>query len=138
MRGLHIIRSRRAASRLNSRGTEVLELALIMPILLSLVFGTIEFGYFFYLQHNLQAAAREGARAGVPLGATTGDATAKATAFLQNANLNPTSYSISVTSSGNNLTCTVQASWGNVGTHLLFIPNTKIVRGSAVMRKEGT
>jgi len=48
------------------RGTEVLELGLVaFPILLTMVFGTIEFGTYFYVEHNMQAAAREGARAGV-------------------------------------------------------------------------
>ena len=47
-------------------GSELLELGLVaFPILLTLVFGTIEFGTYFYVEHNLQAAAREGARAGV-------------------------------------------------------------------------
>jgi Flp pilus assembly protein TadG len=47
-------------------GTELLELGLVaFPILLTMVFGTIEFGTYFYVEHNLQAAAREGARAGV-------------------------------------------------------------------------
>ena len=47
-------------------GTELLELGLVaFPILLCIIFGTIEFGTYFYVEHNLQAAAREGARAGV-------------------------------------------------------------------------
>ena len=42
---------------------ETLELAFALPLLLVLAFGTVEFGYWFYLEHNFQAAAREGARA---------------------------------------------------------------------------
>jgi hypothetical protein len=53
-------------SRRRRNGTELLELALVaFPILLTIVFGTIEFGMYFYVEHCLQAAAREGARAGV-------------------------------------------------------------------------
>ena len=125
-----------SSRRKSTRGTEVLELALLLPILIAFAFGTIEFGYFFFLQNNLQAAAREGARAGVPWGATSGDATAKATQFLQNAQLNPGNFTISVNSSATQVEVTVQGSWGSVGTHLLFIPNSKIVVGRAVMRKE--
>ena len=44
---------------------ETLELAFALPLLLVLAFGTIEFGYWFYLEHNFQAAAREGARAAI-------------------------------------------------------------------------
>jgi hypothetical protein len=45
-------------------GTELIELALILGVvLLPIVFGTIEFGTYFYVEHNLQGAAREAARA---------------------------------------------------------------------------
>ena len=45
-------------------GTEIIELALILGvILLPIVFGTIELGTYFYVEHNLQGAAREAARA---------------------------------------------------------------------------
>lgn len=67
-RGLADARTRgRAGTLLRRRsGTELLELALVaFPILLTIVFGTIEFGTYFYVEHSLQAAAREGARAGV-------------------------------------------------------------------------
>jgi len=47
-------------------GAEVLEAALVMPILLAMGFGTVEFGYYFYTEHNLEGAAREGARAAIP------------------------------------------------------------------------
>jgi Flp pilus assembly protein TadG len=49
-------------------GAEVLEAALVMPILLAMGFGTVEFGYYFYTEHNLEGAAREGARAAIPAG----------------------------------------------------------------------
>jgi len=67
------IRAPRAARGLAARtfrrrrsGTELLELGLVaVPILFTMIFGTIEFGTYFYVENNLQAAAREGARAGV-------------------------------------------------------------------------
>jgi Flp pilus assembly protein TadG len=135
-------RSTRPADRgrRRHRGSEVLEMALVMPILLGLIFGMIEFGYFFYLKHNLQSAAREGARVGSTLNGTDGDAVAKASAFLTAANLPSGSFSISSTTSGDKITVTVQATWGQVGIlHLPFIPlaDDKLVSGVTVMRKEG-
>lgn len=127
--------------RSRKRGAEVLEMALMMPILLLLIFGMIEFGYFFYLQHNLQAAAREGARTGAMLNATNTDAINKASAFLGAANLNAGSFNITSTTSGDTITVTVQATWGNVGVLHLYplipIADSKVIRGAAVMRKEG-
>lgn len=123
-----------------SRGAEVLEMALMMPILIGLIFGMVEFGYFFYLKHNLQAAAREGARVGSTLNSNDSEAVSRASAFLSSANLSPGSFSISSTTSGDTITVTVEATWGNVGIlHLPLIPlpDSKVVKGVAVMRKEG-
>ena len=52
------------------RGNAVLETALVLPILLALSFGLVEFGYFFYVKHNMQGAAREGARVAITPSAT--------------------------------------------------------------------
>ena len=47
------------------RGAALVELALIVPILLLLAFGMIEFGRAFFISHVLATAAREGARRAV-------------------------------------------------------------------------
>ena len=128
------------------RGTEILELALLLPLLLGLTFGTCEFGYYFFLQHNLQGAAREGARAAIPFGATQGAAEAKITAFLSQAGLNPALFTPTfntdpgAAAAGTDIIVTIDARWGDegVGLRMLgFIDADKIVRGRAVMRKEG-
>src|SRR4051812_16872520 len=50
---------------LRRRGNAVLEAALVLPILLALAFGTVEFGHFFYCKHTFQGAARDGARVAI-------------------------------------------------------------------------
>lgn len=45
------------------RGASAVEFALILPILVALVFGIIEFGLVFNAQISLAQAAREGVRA---------------------------------------------------------------------------
>jgi len=136
---------RSASSRWSwRRGSEVLELALLIVPLMLLVIGCFEFGLYFFLEHSVQAAAREGARAYAVLDAGPGEATAKAQLYLQNAKLNPGDYSISTDFDGTNVTVTVEADWSAVGLNILKpsgsihdpMPNTKKVRGSAVMRKE--
>lgn len=44
------------------RGAGVVEFALILPLLLMLVFGVVQFGLLFNRQQALHASAREGAR----------------------------------------------------------------------------
>jgi Flp pilus assembly protein TadG len=59
--------------REDDRGAIVVEFALILPILLILLFGIIEFGRAYNTQISLQGAAREGARA-LALGNSATDA----------------------------------------------------------------
>jgi Flp pilus assembly protein TadG len=46
----------------DERGAGLVEFALIMPILLMLVFGVVQFGLLFNRQQGIHAAAREAAR----------------------------------------------------------------------------
>lgn len=54
MRVHGFVRSERAAA--------LVEFAIVLPVLLLLVFGIIDFGRALYTQNNLSAAVREGAR----------------------------------------------------------------------------
>jgi len=47
------------------KGVAALEFALVLPMLLLLVFGTIEYGWMINRETNLNHAAREGAREGI-------------------------------------------------------------------------
>ena len=48
--------------RRSERGASAVEFGLVVPILLLLVLGIVEFGHAFQVQGTLSAAAREGAR----------------------------------------------------------------------------
>lgn len=48
--------------RMHDRGAAAVEFALVLPILLLLVFGIVEFGRIYNIQTTITAAAREGAR----------------------------------------------------------------------------
>jgi len=48
----------------NNRGQTLVEMALVLPILLLIIFGIIEFGRIFNAHLTLTHASREGARAG--------------------------------------------------------------------------
>ena len=47
------------------RGQSVVEFAFVLPLLLLLTFGMIEFGFFIYNKQIITNAAREGARIGI-------------------------------------------------------------------------
>jgi hypothetical protein len=59
-----IVRRRREAAE---RGQSLVEMALILPLLVLIVLGTLEFGFAFDHHLTLEYATREGARAGAAL-----------------------------------------------------------------------
>jgi len=139
-------------------GNAVLDMALVMPILIGLTFGAVEYGFALYIKHSLQAAAREGARVAVVSGATATDVQTAVDAsmlagFAQakytrpptiEYSTNGTSWSSSWTSAvaGNSIRVTVSTTWGTAGCKVLpnylgGIPLTKTLSGATTMRKEG-
>ena len=46
----------------SERGAAAVEFALVMPLLLALVLGIVEFGHAYHVQTTLSGAAREGVR----------------------------------------------------------------------------
>ena len=55
----------RSGASPRQRGLVVTELAIILPVMLLLIFGTLDFGRLFFTQITLQHAMREGGRFGV-------------------------------------------------------------------------
>ena len=73
-------------------GTSAVELALLLPVLMMILFGIIEFGMALYRQAILTNASREGARLGIVLSTppiTNAAVTAKIDAYLTAAGINP-------------------------------------------------
>jgi len=146
--------NRRAASRANRarrtarwahRGSEVLEAALVFPILIALAFGTIEFGYWFYLEHNLQAAAAAGARAGIPSGLGTDTrldlATEEAERVMANSGFDNTAdfdvdSEIKTINGTDYLEVQVSASWSKLGVKTVGFVRSDKIAGKATMRVE--
>ena len=69
-------------TRSNRRGAAAIEFALVLPIMIALAFGIIEYGWVFFQQANLQSAVREGARMGITV-ATTASPDPVATAITR-------------------------------------------------------
>ena len=76
------------AIRPKRRGAATVELALVLPIFLTLVYGIIEFGRGFMVSQLVTNAAREGARRAILDGSTNSDVTSFIqTYLLQSANV---------------------------------------------------
>jgi Flp pilus assembly protein TadG len=120
-------------------------MALVLPILLAVAFGTGEYGYSFFVKHSLQAAAREGARRANVSGATSADVNTAINNAMSAAGFDAAEYAITpvdpAVSSGTNITVEVTADWGEIGVEPLpdamgGLSSSKVVRGKTTMRKE--
>jgi Flp pilus assembly protein TadG len=64
------------------RGAELVEFALVFPMLLLVIVGIMDFGFLFQRYEVLTAAAREGARVAILPGYTDADVQARVNAYL--------------------------------------------------------
>jgi hypothetical protein len=64
------------------RGAELVEFALVFPLLLLVVVGIMDFGFLFQRYEVLTAAAREGARIAILPGYTDADVQTRVNAYL--------------------------------------------------------
>jgi len=71
---------RRARS---DRGAELIEFALVFPVLLMVVLGIVDFGFLFQRMEVVTNAAREGARIAVLPGYGTGDVQARVQNYVE-------------------------------------------------------
>ena len=87
----------------NERGAAAVEFALLLPVLLTILYGIIEFGMIMYGREVVTNASREGARAGiiqVSPKPTSGQITAIATNYLTGTGINPSQVTVTVTGAG--------------------------------------
>ena len=71
----------------SERGASVVEFSLVLPLLLVIIFGVVEFGFILYNQAMITNASREGARAGIIIQTprkSTADITSVVNAYLSN------------------------------------------------------
>lgn len=78
--------------RPGQRGVAALEFGLILPLLIVILAGIIDYGHIYFVRLSMSNAAREGARVGVTLDAdeAAAAAVAAATASLANAGITAT------------------------------------------------
>lgn len=135
--------------RSKSRGVTVLEAALILPVLLSILFGGIEFCYYIYARHVVSTAAREAVRmAAMPDGSTT-LVTARvdevltphgwtAAQFTIGTTVNGVAANPQTATSGQTVGVTVSRQWNAFGMNALgLIPGSKTISAQALARREG-
>jgi Flp pilus assembly protein TadG len=138
---------RPARARRNEAGTSVVEMAIVLPLLLLLVFGIGEFGIAFTRWNSLTNATREGAREGVVFrnpcnaGAVTTLIGTTIENFADSSGLDPASINTTVvgacTGTGTQLTVTATSSYDYIALSALAgLGPTMNLTARSVMRNE--
>lgn len=137
----------RATRRLadSAAGASAVEFALVLPVLLLLILGMVEFGTLFYRQAIVSWSSREAARLGIVQAIpkpTAGEVKAMATSVLTQAGLGAAPVTITVTGAGGafgtDLTVLVESPYRFQFVPALVpgMPASVMLRGRTVMRNE--
>ena len=80
----------------SERGAELIEFALVLPLLMFIILGLVDFGFLFQRFEVVTNAAREGARMAVLPGYATADVTARVKNYVSTGGLTTTATNPSV------------------------------------------
>ena len=121
-------------------------MALLLPILLYLTFGVIEYGWMFLKQQQITNAARQGARLGATPTATQADVQARINELLgPSPGANITGYTTTITgfdsTPGDPLTVAISVNYRGTDNSIMnlasLIPVPASLSARVVMAKEG-
>ena len=116
------------------------EMAVVTPLLLTMLFGIIEYGWVFTVRQGLTTAAREGARVAALPGSSDADIQERVAGFLSP--LGVTTYNVHITHSSPTdpaETVRVTVPYADVTLIGSFFGSTDYDLGATCsMRKEGT
>jgi len=128
----------------NEKASSTVEFALVLPIMLLILMGTVEFGRIMSVSQMLNSAAREGARAATLPGAsniTVQDRVNQelASAGLPNGIIELTPSDVTTANRNDPVTVRVTLPYSDIAWMPGFIPafNGISLEGIVVMRKEG-
>ena len=129
--------------RFDERGAAAVEFALLLPVLMLILFGIIEFGMIMYSREIITNASREGARTGIvqaTVKPTTGEIQTVVTNYLTGTGVDPNAVTITIAGAGltapNTLNVTVTYPYNFFAPGILGLGNTINLTGQTVMRHE--
>lgn len=134
--------SRAGSLRRSSAGQSIAEFALVVPILLLLVFGIVEFGLIVKSWQVVTDAAREGARVAV-VGTTPGesadsaDAAVAVRAALNRGGLNGPDAAVTITATGTTGGAWLGAQRGDTARVTINYPHDMIMFGPLISSMTG-
>jgi len=130
-------------ARKRRSGVAAIEMALLLPLLLTLVFGMIEYGSLFWRAQQVANAARNGARRGIMAGATASNVTTAVDQTMLASGMGTTNYTVVLTpanpaslAAGGTFTVKVTVPYVDIKLTGFPVPTPTQVERSVSMAKE--
>lgn len=125
------------------RGLATIEFALVLPLLLLLTLGPMEYGWLFLQAHQITNAAQHGARIGVLPDRTAADVERAVATLMNRAGLADSGYTVAVTTQplafaedGLLLTVSVNVPYANIRLTGFPLPLPSTLKASVSMAKQ--
>ena len=128
------------------RGIALIELAIVLPLLLAITFGVMEYGWMFLKASQIANAARQGARVGARPDANTATVNAAIASAMTAAGIPAGAYSGGVTltpanpatlASGEQFKVRISVPYANIDLGLPLIPTPTNLTSEVTMAREG-
>ena len=120
------------------QGQSLVEFALLLPMLVIILFGTVEFGRLWMTMNVLTGAAREGARVAAVTAPNTAQVQTAVNNVLSGASITGATITVVGPNAANNVTVTVRINYNVLtGTIVPGISRTLQLTRTARMRWEG-
>jgi Flp pilus assembly protein TadG len=131
--------------RRRRRGAQMVEFAIILPVLVLLLFGIIQYGWIFLKTSQLNQAARMGSRVAVRPAATEDEVRGAIDDVMASARLTSSGYTVSISdlgvAVGDPVEVQIDVNYANNDNiellGLSLLPRPDSLHGRAVMAKEG-
>lgn len=128
-----------------SRAAAIVEFAVLAPVLITILFGILEYGYMFFVRQTLVNAAREGCRMAVLQSATSpySEANGRIAEIMSPTGIAPDEYEIVIEDTDDqgeaieNILVTVSVDINTVSLTGFFPHPSGNLEGHCEMRKEG-
>ncbi len=131
--------------KIRYKGVAAVEAAVILPLLLVIVFGVIEYGWMFLKAHQITNAARSGCRVGIRPYADASNVITEVTALMATAGITgatittiPADITLENVGVGATIEVVITVPWVNMAIiNFSLLPQPTNLRASVAMAKEG-
>ncbi len=123
------------------RGAHIVEMALVLPILIMIVFGIIEFARANQIRQTVKQAAYEGARVGITMDASAANVQTQANSVLTSVGITGATVTVSpnpITSTTQFVTVTVSASATANGWFMKYFTAGQPISAAVTLESENS